>query len=189
MCRFAMSRFSNWLFTTLHVTQFQRVLFLCTTCSQGLPAQDKEGSTTMDVGNPSNERTPLQPPLKLSTSPSEPSPLQRTPTSDYLVLSRVDSYNQDIQLPRPRFWYILTLFGVLDAAYTISAASTFGVRGKNEIMMVVLGLCRAVVIMLATSHRRIREIGWIIVGFALVCAMSFCSLWVQSMCRGLMMDH
>lgn len=121
---------------------------------------------------PSDERTPLQPSLKLATSTSEPSPLQRTPTSDYLVLSRVDSYNQDIQLPRPQHWFILTIFGVLDATYTISAAATFGVQGKNEILMVVLGLCRALVVMLSTSHRRVREVGWMIVGLALVCRRS-----------------
>lgn len=128
----------------------------------------------MAAVHPSDERTPLQPSLKLATSSSEPSPLQRTPTSDYLVLSRVDSYNQDIQLPRPQHWYNLTLFGVLDAAYTISAAATFGVQGKNEILMVVLGLCRALVVMLSTSHRRVREVGWMIVGSALVRQHSGC---------------
>lgn len=99
---------------------------------------------------------------------SAPSPLQQTPTSDYLVLSRVDSYHQDIHLPRPRFWFILPILGVLDAAYIISSAAAFGVQGKNEILMVTWGLIRAVLTVTLTSHRRVREIGWVIVGCALV---------------------
>lgn len=144
--------------------------------SQGCQACKRAGQPSMTAHHSSNERTPLQAPLKLLAGSSEPSPLlQRTPTSDYLVLSRVDSYNQDIQLPRPRLWYILPLFGLLDAAYTISSAATFGVKGKNEILMVVLGLSRAVVITGLTCHRRIREIGWVIVGCALVCwHMCYC---------------
>lgn len=107
-----------------------------------------------------------------SPGPSAPSPLQRTPTSDYLVLSRVDSFNQDVQLPRPQFWSILPVLGVLDAAYTTSAAAAFGVNGKNEILMVTWGLLRAVLTIALTCHRRVREIGWVIVGCAFVCSHS-----------------
>lgn len=99
---------------------------------------------------------------------SSQSALQRTPTSDYLVLSRIDSYNQDVHLPRPRFWYILPMFGILDAAYTVSSAAAFGVQGKNEILMVTWGLVRAVLTVVLTYRRRVREIGWVIVGCAFV---------------------
>jgi hypothetical protein len=89
-------------------------------------------------------------------------------SSDYLVLSRLDSHNEEISLPRPKVWYLLPLFGALDAAYTIAASTFWGVQGRNEIAMVVWGLIRAVLVMLATSHTRVREIGWIIVGSAFV---------------------
>lgn len=116
-----------------------------------------------------SERTALAGSINVApVETSAPSPLQRTPTSDYLVLSRVDSYSQDIQLPRPRFWFILPIFGLLDAAYTISSAAAFGVQGKNEILMVSWGLIRAVLTVGLTCQRRVREIGWAIVGCAFV---------------------
>lgn len=89
-------------------------------------------------------------------------------SSDYLVLSRIDSHNEDIMLPRPHLWYLLPLFGILDAAFTITAAVKFSVQGKNEITMVIWGLLRALLVMVATSSSRVREVGWLIVGCALV---------------------
>lgn len=115
-------------------------------------------------------------PLSLRTT-------SRRRSSDYLLLTRVASPSTassrlEIPLPRPRFWYLLPLLGALDAVCSIalfiayirssSDSGTTSEIGKNEIAVLVWSGLRAGSVIAATSSRRIRETGWIIVACAFV---------------------
>lgn len=89
-------------------------------------------------------------------------------SSDYLVLRRVDSYADELTLPRPRLWFLLCLFGVLDAACTATYALHHVIHTKEQAGLVAWGSLRAFLVSAAASSVRIRQAGWIFVGSALV---------------------
>lgn len=117
-----------------------------------------------------------------ATTPPAPTPLslpQRRRSSNYLLLTRVASLSTssgvEIPLPRPRWGFILPLLGALDALCSASlfiayarASETRSEIGRNEIAVLVWSGLRAAAVIAATSTRRIRETGWVIVACALV---------------------
>jgi hypothetical protein len=90
-------------------------------------------------------------------------------SSDYLVLDRVGSWHQEISLPRPRFWFLLAIFALLDGSWTLLFAIKNGRdESKEEIALMCWAGVRALAILLASISVRIRETGWLFVGSALV---------------------
>lgn len=129
-----------------------------------------------DGGPSSAERVPF-PQDRGNETPCRATPLRRQVPSDYVLLKRVDSSYKTVPLPRPRYWFALPLLGLLDAAVTVifvsrggigrSAASKAGFA-KDEIALLAWALLRAVTVLGACSSTRVREVGWLIVGGALV---------------------
>lgn len=134
-----------------------------------------QGSNDSDV-HAAYERTPLSPFPSVETAHRPcPAPPVAHRSSDYLLVdpaSPVRSIDaKDIDLPRPRFWYILPLLGLADLACSlafIGINARHGRFGRNEAAVSTWGLARSVGVVLATSNIRIREIGWLIVGSAFV---------------------
>ena len=87
-----------------------------------------------------------------------------------------DNHNQDVNvnvsLSRPRRWWILPILGILDLSCSINAITLYAHGGdqKDEwwTLLVAWNLVRASVVIVACSTVRIRQVGWIIVGSALV---------------------
>lgn len=109
-----------------------------------------------------------------SLDDSAPKTMRRpSSSSQYLVLDRVNSYTQDVPLPRPRLWYILPLLGTADGITTLAFAAALvlrvgGSRQPQLLALLVWGIIRAALVVLGGSSRRVRETGWIVVGCALV---------------------
>lgn len=94
-------------------------------------------------------------------------PLQQHRFRDYVVLRRVDCSTEDVNLPRPHFWFILLFLATLDGAFSV-LAGIYTINSKDEWALMACGLLRAFIVLTACSSVRVREIGWIILGTALV---------------------
>ena len=130
------------------------------------------------AGRLADEHTPLSPfpRVRDACRPRPPPPVAHR-SSDYLLVDPASPAGsidaKDIDLPRPRFWYILPLLGLADLACSlafIGINAKHGRFGRNEAAVGTWGLARAVAITLATSNVRVREIGWFVVGSAFVSA-------------------